>query len=193
MQDPDDPQLWSRISGLHLGQTAEGESFEHRIAARAGLDLQQADDAVLEYRRFLYLSALNPDTAAPSPLLALVLRVHREVPQAEQALRRITPAAEAPGSPLYNGNRRQRRQTRAAYRAQFGTTPPTFVWGGGTETRAFALHAGALACLFVWLCAEFGFDPILFFFALFSGIWLARLFGDWTVLSGRWQGFRRLP
>ncbi len=75
MANPDDP-LWNEIDDLQFGEASALYSFSARLANENGWPSSYADRVVLEYRRFLYLTAQTDHVVTPSDQVDQAWHLH---------------------------------------------------------------------------------------------------------------------
>lgn len=148
------PDLWLRVRTAPLPMTRDGLDFAGTLARLRDMPLSDARDLVTEYRRFLYLAALDETASVPPATLVMALEWHRQSPDFAAFCTHVLDI----GAPLGDGARKlgsaaAYRATRAAYRREFGERPPALVWPGRITPRlprwlvlhGLVLGAGGLA------------------------------------------------
>ena len=147
MQNPD---LWNRIATYPLPADSGGRSFEEQLRADQKIRPETARRGIEEYRRFLYLSALNEGRTVPSKAVDAVWHLHlshtrdywdRFVPEVLEG----RPIHHTPGTPT--GHRADYTRTQSRYLAEFGQLPPKGIW----QTGGWIGHAVALIFITCWL------------------------------------------
>lgn len=194
-----DPELWHRIASVRL-PAEPGCSFAERFVQSQNLDLADAEDAVLEYRRFLNRAAVTDEPRLPGELLGLVWQFHalhtsyapdfcarflgKPLPYAIDFHDLDPDNGDAPRDAIALDPVAQEvayRRTRMGYRLEFGQSAPGRFWPDYKETdpypRALVTAAGIMA-VSALLAAAFGDFRVLMAGTLAS-------LGAFVVLSYR--------
>lgn len=154
-----DPDLWLRVRTAPLPVTRDGLDFAATLAAVRDIPLRDAHDLVTEYRRFLYLAALDQTMSVPPASVEMAWDLHRQSPDYARFCTETLGASAVPGDGARNlGSSAAYRATRAAYRREFGEAPPSLIWPGRITPRLprwLVLHGLILGASVVvaWLTA----------------------------------------
>lgn len=142
------PDLWLRVRTAPLPVTRDGLDFAETLAKVRDMPLSEARDLVSEYRRFLYLDALDETASVPSVALHMAWQLHRQSPDYAAFCAEVLGAAAPLGDAARNlGSATAYRATRAAYRREFGERPPADIWPSRIKPRLprwLALHGFVL-------------------------------------------------
>jgi hypothetical protein len=146
--DMTDPHLWSRIRMAPLPATRDGREFFRALAHANDLPLSEARDIELEYRRFLYLAAIDSTALVVPAQIRKAWQLHAQSPEY------VPFCASVLGKPLplddtsrMLGAAHAYRETRTAYQREFGNRPPRLYWPEGVAPRVprwLAAHAAIL-------------------------------------------------
>ncbi|MDU8942889.1 glycine-rich domain-containing protein [Ovoidimarina sediminis] len=138
-----DAALWSRIStyafplepaGRFFNRTPDRPALQARLEERENWAEDYASEAVGEYRRFLYLTAVSPGEVTPSEVIDRVWHEHIWDTQdyldgfCEPVLGRVLHHRPSTGSGDRERHARQYDATRALYEEEFGAPPPPDIW-----------------------------------------------------------------
>lgn len=185
-----DPALWRRIEGAALvpppsgpwtGALADGE-FRALLVREMDVSAEDAARLVAEYRRFLYLKALDGGLLSPPPDLDEVWHRHLDWP--EGAWDRFCQTAV--GRPLLHTRGLDKSRARAAhfdllalYHREFGP-PPADIWPGPAELRrdrlASLVFVGGLAAIFAGVPAALALLDAALARPVMGGLFLAGVF-----------------
>lgn len=131
-----DPDLWLRVRTAPLPVTRDGLDFAATLARIRDMPLRDARDLVTEYRRFLYLAALEHSLSVPPAPVAMAWDLHRQSPDYLRFCTDTLGASAVPGDGARNlGSAAAYRATRQAYRREFGEAPPPLIWPGRITPR----------------------------------------------------------
>ncbi|WGH79712.1 glycine-rich domain-containing protein [Jannaschia ovalis] len=126
-----DPALWARIEAYPLPDDSAGRSFKDQLRAEHGISGLTAERAIMDYRRFLYLCALDQGRCVPTQAVDAVWHLH--LSHTRDYWQGLVPLAlkgraihHEPGAP--DGHRADFAATRARYEAEFGAPPPKGMW-----------------------------------------------------------------
>jgi hypothetical protein len=127
-----DPALWRRIEAMPL-LGPEGLDLSEEVQSRLRWRGVKAHVVAQEYRKFLYLATVAPDTVAPSLPVDELWGLHVAAgPERWRAVRQAlrTAPPQRPPLPAGRGEQYAARYPAlcAAYRREFGTDPPPGVW-----------------------------------------------------------------
>ena len=70
------PALWRALEAFEIGRNDVAFSFRDRLARENGWSRGHADAAILEYKKFLYLTATGETMRTPSPAVDQVWHLH---------------------------------------------------------------------------------------------------------------------
>lgn len=203
-----DIELWDKIQGYSMPRPtsrtrwfqAEVGDFESLLERDMNVSADDAKRLVQEYRKFLYLKALDGGLLTPPPDLDEVWHKHIECPNAawDEFCRTVV------GKPLEHRKGLSSEQARKAYdralalyETQFGSRP-TDIWPGPRENQR---HRIGLALVVVGLALVFGGHLTFFaaaalgypqigtywvFYTFFGGIglfFLGAFFGNGTRVN----------
>lgn len=137
-----DPSLWQAISAHPLGGQRAASSFARRLARENCWSVEQAQGAILEYRRFCYLQRLSDHGLTPSHAVDQVWHLHLLYTQdywrqfcthtLGREMHHLPAIEHATDDARF---REQYAQTLAQYEAEFGLPNPRW-WPGLRETFA---------------------------------------------------------
>ena len=128
------PDLWTRISGYVLPLDSGQRTFEEQLRAEHPISEATALDAIEEYRRFIYLTALSDDRTVPSRAVDAVWHLHLGHTRDywDRFCDRIGfRLHHTPGTP--QGHGRDFARTLALYRREFGHDAPAHFWGAARD------------------------------------------------------------
>ncbi|KIT17702.1 glycine-rich domain-containing protein [Jannaschia aquimarina] len=135
-----DPGLWARIEAHQMPADSTGLSFVDQLRAKYDLKPETAKRAVLDYKRFLYLSALDRGRCVPSRAVDEVWHLHLQ--HTRDYWERLVPNALA-GKPVHHNpggagdaHAADFDETIARYEREFGEAPPRGFWRRRTRSRA---------------------------------------------------------
>lgn len=146
--------LWALIGDYEFDSDADGKSFAARVEEETGLSKSVTQDAIAEYRRFLYLLAVTDEQRiVPSRIIDEIWHLHLQ--HTRDYWGRFCPMIGKDLHHVPGGKGRQQRSdyeaTLALYREAFGGAAPSRIWPSAQDRVIF--YAGlALAVLGgVWL------------------------------------------
>lgn len=135
-----DPALWERIESFDFDDAASGDGpsargFADRLMERCRWRRKTAEEAILEYRRFVYLAAVAEHRAVPS--IAVDLVWHQHLTETKSYWERF--CGPVLGRPLHHrasagGDAERERhmaeyaQTLKSYERIFAEAPPDRFW-----------------------------------------------------------------
>lgn len=114
-----DPDLWAEISAMDLA-APEGRDLS-RLVAETGIGGRRSDEALTEYRRWLYLDRIAPGHPVPFAM-DKIADLHRGLPFDD------TTSGFATAPALL-----------ALYAQEFGTTAPVHFWPDQEKMRRISL------------------------------------------------------
>jgi len=128
------PELWQALQAHQFDPAGAKMSFSDKLAEREGWTEKHSTKVVEEYRRFLYLTQVNPTQSVPSADVDKAWHLHLTYTRNYwDAL-----CYDILGAPLHHepatGNEpkgqlgEQYAQTRALYSEEFGKKPPRAIW-----------------------------------------------------------------
>jgi hypothetical protein len=123
--------LWDAIRAHPLPADAAGASFAEQLAREHKISQTTATRGIEEYRRFIYLSALNEGRSVPSKAVDAVWHLH--LTHTRDYWNKFVPDAlggravhHEPGAPQGHGG--DFAATLRRYEAEFGEAPPKGIW-----------------------------------------------------------------
>ncbi|TFL18648.1 glycine-rich domain-containing protein [Jannaschia formosa] len=137
--------LWDAIRAHPLPAGAAGASFAEQLAREHRISLTTAFRGIEEYRRFIYLAALDEGRSVPSRAVDAVWHLH--LTHTRDYWTRFVPGAlggrpvhHQPGTPAGHGG--DYADTIRRYEREFGEAPPKGIWShrsgwGGVAAMAF--------------------------------------------------------
>jgi hypothetical protein len=142
------PELWSRVADYPMprpvyfrGQHTPAPDFESQIAQELSVSPLDAARLVREYRKFLYLKAIDGGLLSPPPDLDEVW--HRHIDSAQGGWESF--CRDAIGKPLIHRRRLSSAESRAAYaravtlyEREFGWRPPD-IWPSPGDAARYRL------------------------------------------------------
>jgi uncharacterized protein (TIGR04222 family) len=137
---------WRRIEAHPIGGPAAADAFVARLAREQAWSVQRAQDALVEYRRFVFLASESGHEATPSAAIDAVWHLHLLFTRDYWG--RF--CGETLGAPLHHDPglgdadraryRAQYADTLARYARRFGPPPASFWPPAARTTRAVAPH-----------------------------------------------------
>lgn len=139
--------LWSRLLAMELDREGVALNFSDRLRRENGWTRAFTQQAIAEYRKFLYLAATSPGHVTPSDVVDQVWHLHLTYTRAYWD----TLCGEILGRPLHHGPtqggpaegqryRDQYAETLALYRAAFGAEAPAAIWPAADKRFSGATH-----------------------------------------------------
>ena len=177
------PDLWAKIEAFQFSDFPDGTNFVSKVAQVTGMRDDDTDQAIFEYRRFIYLSVVSLEKMVPSETVAEVWRIH--LSQTEEYLGYFCPeilGKELPYStpPGFLSRRQSYFKTLTLYEAEFGCSAPQAHWPQRFD-GFFATIAGLGSFGLFWLAVEVNGAYIL---GLFVSIPLLIKFSSPIPLDG---------
>ena len=180
-----DETLWARLQSYTF-QMSDGRSLAAQIAAETVLDADRAEQAVTEYRKFLYLVATSSRILAPSPLIDRVW--HQHLMDTKTYFDAFCPQIlgktlhHFPGRPPARTDSAY-LETLAQYQAEFGEVAPHKIWPTPSSMRNTAT-AQAWVTLLALVAIGFAFaENTLFATLLGLG---AAILAIWAFNQSSW-------
>lgn len=138
-----DVTLWKRLEGFALDDNEADFRFSARLAKENGWTAEYTESVVIEYRKFLYLSAVSGHGVTPSDEIDQVW--HQHLCYTRSYWQEL--CKDVLGFPLHHGptkggeNERAKygdwyRKTLESYREEFGGDAPSEIWP--TEKHRFS-------------------------------------------------------
>jgi hypothetical protein len=125
------PELWAKIEAYEFPDLQDGTSFEDYLVKKTRMSARTTKLAVLEYRRFTYLSATSSDKVVPSDTVAEVWKAHigHSTEYRDHFCATILDQ-ELPYMPIQERfrNKSSYSTALALYRAEFGNPSPRKIW-----------------------------------------------------------------
>jgi len=136
-----DAALWNRIHGLNIGPGDVALTFSARLARENGWSPAYAEQAIREYKKFIYLMMRGREELTPSDQVDQVWHLHMTYTRSYwHDLCQDILGKELHHLPTKGGADEQARfrtqytKTLLAYEKEFGHPPPTSLWPA-VETR----------------------------------------------------------
>jgi len=140
-------ELWTKLEAFELDDPHAAFQFTDRLARENGWSKHFANRATTEYKKFVYIAAVSRTAVTPSDIVDQVWHLHLTFTRSYWDGMCIGVL----GKPLHHGPtkgganedtkyRSQYEATRALYRAEFGTQPPTEFWPPEEARFASAPH-----------------------------------------------------
>lgn len=126
--------VWQNIAAYEIDDAAADMPFSTHVAVDNAWTQEQADKAILEYKKFIYLSAISPIELTPSDEVDQVWRMHLIFTRDYWGPFSRTVRKEIHHGPARGGIEENApfissySDTRALYQREFGVAPPTEVW-----------------------------------------------------------------
>ena len=126
--------LWQNIAAYELDDPAAEVPFSARVARDNAWTQEQADNAILEYKKFIYLCAISPLELTPSDEIEQVWQMHLIFTRDYWGPFSRTVRKEIHHGPTRGGIEENApflssySDTRKLYEREFGVTPPAEVW-----------------------------------------------------------------
>lgn len=159
-----DPHLWGRVRLAPLPATRDGREFHCALAHALDLPLSDAREIEREYRRFLYLAAIDDALRVPPPLVREAWQMHAQspeyVPFCASVLGRQLPLDD---TSRMLGASQAYLDTSEIYAREFGTRPPRAFWPEGVAPRLPRWLPAHLVILGSSAAFAYGRGEILFF------------------------------
>jgi hypothetical protein len=204
-----DPELWDRIQRFQMPQPAkakwwqtEESDFESMLVRDMELSPANAGRLVQEYRKFLYLKALDGSLLSPPADVDEVW--HKHIAILNGAWGGFCQTVI--GKPLEHRTGLSRSEAKAAsaralllYKKEFGR-PPTDIWPGPAANRRYIIGSAIAACgvviaagghLSMFAVIMLGYQPTVFWipYTFMGGIAIT-IFG---ILVGQGTRIKRSP
>lgn len=180
-----DETLWARLQAYGFPMS-DGRSLAAQIAAETVLDADRAEQAITQYRRFLYLVATSGRILAPSPLIDRVW--HQHLMDTKSYFDVFCPQVlgktlhHIPGRPPARSDSAY-LETLTQYQTEFGETAPQKIWPTPASMRNTAT-AQAWVTLLALVAIGFAFAEN-FLFASMLGLGAAIL-AIWAFNQSAW-------
>lgn len=135
-------KLWNRIRVYSFAEISPNRPFEERLKDEMGWDDSMVEQAIDEYRRFLFLAVTSPHSVVPCDIVDAVWHLHLQYTKSYWSdLCRHVLRKELHHEPFRNSGEEifleeSYASTMLSYRAVFGD-PPKSIWG----TTAKAIRA----------------------------------------------------
>lgn len=159
-----DEALWQRIAAHPLDAPTGTAPYSVKLAQAEGWDKAYTMQVIEEYRRFVYLTQINPEQATPSAHVDRAWHMHLTFTRDYWEV--LCP--KVLGKPLHHepctGDEdmprywRQYAATKLLYAREFGGPPNPAIWPDKTDWRAvltgFAVGLAGVGLLFYFLATE---------------------------------------
>ncbi|WP_217604861.1 hypothetical protein [Chitinophaga sp. GbtcB8] len=128
-------QLWQKIAAFPFDAPGAPFPFSRRLARENKWDYDFGQQAIEEYRKFIFLCCISPQGASPSKVIDEVWHLHLIYTQnyweefcSKTLNRNIHHYPSTGGSPEKEKHKNWRADTLALYRDTFHTAPPPAFW-----------------------------------------------------------------
>lgn len=134
---PDEGQkaLWERINTFPLDEQGAALPFSRKLASEQGWDRDFTQQAIAEYRKFIFLCCISPHGASPSEVIDEVWHLHLLYTQnyweefCGKVLERSLHHHPSQGGAAEHARHQQwHTETLMLYLETFGTPPPRAYW-----------------------------------------------------------------
>jgi hypothetical protein len=183
-----DKDLLARLSATNFPLSGAHPTLRHWLVAETALQSRQADDAIEEYRCFLYLAATTRETIAAPSVLEQCLKAHRADWRAfeddfEENVLGTELRYEAPAQGKAYDSAYQR--TLALYRETFGKEPNPNIWPSQAMRKwgaaaLLAMGIGFLGAFMSIMTGAFLGGVVWFVIAVAAALWMLKR-GPWSV------------
>ena len=131
MSSPKNAILWNKILQFELDEPHVEYPFSIRLAKENEWPQRFTEDAIIEYKKFMYLAAVQDEMVSPSPMVDIVWHLHLIYTESYQSFCALIgkqiqhiPATHQPGESQVFKESRER--TAKHYQDHFGNRPDAF-------------------------------------------------------------------
>ncbi|WIY23570.1 glycine-rich domain-containing protein [Parasedimentitalea psychrophila] len=164
------PELWAKIEAYEFPNFAGGLSFRDLVRKETKFSASKIEQAILEYRRFAYLSQVSDVSVVPSSEVDAIWHVHLTLTRdywqrfCDGVLgQKLHHTPESGAVQSNNGY----SKTLDLYELEFGEPTPRNIWPRKRQdVSGLVWFAGAVVSLMISWATR---DPIFFFLALVLG------------------------